>query len=153
MRRLIKALVVTVLIASVLTACKKPDKNVVFRRIDNIRVNELRGTKVHLVAEAVFNNPNDVKMNLKEADIDVYLDGKKVASLQQTFKVKIPKMSDFKVPVDVRFDLKSSGVINGLLSLINGKKRELEYKGEIKVGIHGVTIKAPVEYKAKVGFR
>jgi LEA14-like dessication related protein len=131
--------------------CKVPDEDIVFKGVTNIRVKAVDKGEAIVLGEALFYNPNNVKMKLKKVDVGVELEGKKVAHVFQDGKnLTIGAQSDFSVPLDVRINLKDEGFLNNLLAVLGGKRMELHYKGYIRASAHGVTVKVPVDYKSMV---
>lgn len=140
-------LVVFIVLAS---ACKRPDQEPQFLRIDNIEVTEVKGKEALLNADAYFYNPNDVKMKLKNVDIDVEVEGKKVGKINHSLKTRIPANAEFKVPLDATFNLAEIGLLNSIISILNGKKVKVHYVGTITVSVHGFSQKVPVEFDDEV---
>lgn len=133
-----------------LIGCSRPEEAPEFRGVRNIKVRKVEGTTAYLNADAHFFNPNDVKMKLKRVDIGVHLDGKPIGLVSETYKTKIPANAEFKVPLDATFDLKDTGVLKNLLSMLGGKSRKVRYVGYIRVAVHGVTVRVPVDYESEV---
>jgi LEA14-like dessication related protein len=123
-----------------------PKEEIIFKGVKNIEV-VAEGTEPILTAEALFNNPNNVRMKLKEIHVDVLIDGKLSAKVRQDLKVSIPARSDFSVPLTARLSLKDLGFVDTIINLIGGKKYEIQYIGFVRVTVHGVPVKVPVKYK------
>ena len=142
-----RKLVSVVLILLVVISCSRPKEAPVFKRVANVKVTAIKGTEATLNGDAFFYNPNEVSMKLRKVNIDVTLEGKKIGTIQQDLKTKIPALSEFKVPVDAKFDVGDIGVLNSIISALGGKKMKVHYKGNIKISIHGVPISVPVDYE------
>jgi len=138
------------LVLLVLGSCKRPEDPPVFKGVGNIRVSKVQGSTALVNADAYFYNPNDVKMKLKSVDVGVHLDGKPVGVINQSLKTKIPAQANFKVPLDATFDLKETGLLKNLLSMLGGKSRKVRYVGYIRVAVHGVTVRVPIDYSSEV---
>ena len=123
-----------------------PKEEIVFKGVKNVVV-EAQGIEPILTAEALFNNPNNMRMKLKEIHIDVLVDGKLSAKVRQDLKLSIPPMSDFSVTLTANLSLKDLGLVDTLLNLIGGKKYEIQYIGFVRVAMHGITVKVPVKHK------
>lgn len=139
-----------VLITITVSSCKRPDQEPQFLRIDNIEVTEVKGREALLNADAYFYNPNDMSMKLKNVDIDVEVEGKKIGKINHSTKTKVPANAEFKVPLDARFNLGEIGLLNSIISILNGKKVNVHYKGTITVSVHGFSQKVPVEFDDQV---
>ncbi len=138
-----------VLMFALMISCV-PKEQVVFKGVKNITVREGSGTDPELTADAYFHNPNNVKMKLKEINVDVLVNGKRSAQVRQDIKLEIPAQGDFQVPLVARLSLKELGLLDTIFNLLGGKKYEVEYAGFIRVAVHGVTIKVPVKYKEEI---
>lgn len=133
-----------------LGSCKKPSEAPQFKKVSGIRVAKMDGNIAHLNADAHFHNPNGVKMKLRQVDVNVTLDGKKIGKIKQTLKTIIPANSDFKVPVNATFDVKESGVLNNVLRLLGGKRMKVNYTGFVKLTVYGVPVRVPVDYTSEL---
>ena len=149
----IKKLLILFLISVTVASCKKPDEEPEFKYVQNIQVKKITGQEVLLNAEAVFYNPNDMRMKLREVDVGVFIDEKKVGNINQEVNMVIPAEDDFTVPFDATFNIKEVGGLNTLMSVIGGKKLKVRYEGHIKVTVHGLPFRVPVDYENEVSFR
>jgi len=134
-------------------SCKLPDEDIEFKGIDNVSLKKIEGTKAYISAEAFFYNPNDIAMKLRQVKVGLEVDGKKVADVDQEKNVKIAAKSDFSVPLNVTFDLKESGLLDNILTLLGGKKKKLRFSGHIKASVYGVPFKAPIDHEEELKLR
>lgn len=134
-------------------SCKQPEEEPEFKYVHNVKVNKVTGEEVLLSAEAVFYNPNDMRMKLRAVDVDVFVSDKKVGKIEQDLKTTIPALEEFTVPFKATFNIKEMGVMNTLLGLIGGQKFPVKYDGHIKVSVYGIPFRVPVEYEDEVRFR
>ena len=135
------------------SACDKPEKEIEFRDIRNVKLDRVIGQEAYLRADAFFYNPNRSGMKLRSIDLDVALDGKQVAKINQESKIKIPALSEFSVPLEVRFNMKEAGLLNNIFSLFGGKKFDTHYKGHIKASFRGIPFKVPVDHHEALKLR
>lgn len=133
--------------------CTRPEEAPEFLGVRNIKVNKVEKTTAHLNAEAYFHNPNDVKMTLRKIDVDVTMEGEKIGSIDQSTRIKIPPESDFKVPLDATFNIGDVGVLNSILGMLGGKKMKVRYEGHVKVTMHGIPMRVPVDYEDEIKIR
>lgn len=143
--------VALILILLALEGCKKPDQDIVLLHIKDVVVDA--ASDPMLKANAIFYNPNDVRGRLKKIDIEVFVDGKKAASVQQSLKTSIPAAAEFTVPLEVKLALKELGFMDTLFGMIGGKTFNIHYKGSLKLTYHGFPITVPVDYKDEARFR
>jgi LEA14-like dessication related protein len=143
--------VVFVLSLLLLTGCKTPDQDIVLRDIKDVVVDA--STEPMLKANAIFYNPNNMRGRLKKIDIEIFVNGKKAASVDQTLKTAIPAAAEFTVPLEVKLGIKELGLMDTILGMVGGKTFKLHYKGSLKLSYHGLPINVPVDYKDEVRIR
>jgi LEA14-like dessication related protein len=136
-----------------LAGCSRPEEDPVFLGVRNIKVSKVQNTTAFLNAEAHFHNPNDMKMVLRKIDVDVEMEGEKIGSINQTTKIRIPAVSDFKIPLDATVNLGNAGVLNNLMGMLGGKKMKVRYNGHIRVTMHGIPMRIPVDYEDEIRIR
>lgn len=139
------------LVLLVVGGCNGPDEKIVLRKIRDVVVDA--STEPLLKANAVFYNPNDVRGKLKRINVEVYVDGKKAAYVNQKLKTRIPANGEFIVPLEVKLSIKELGFMDTLLGVIGGKKFEVRYEGSLKLSYRGFPINVPVHYKDEVRIR
>ncbi len=132
-------------------ACDKPDQEIVLRQIRDVVVDA--SSDPTLKANAIFFNPNRVRGRLRKIAVEIYVNGKKAASVNQKMKTKIPANAEFTVPIEVQLALKELGFMDTLLGVFGGKTFEIEYKGSLRLSYHGLPVRVPVDYKDKVRIR
>ena len=72
-----------------------PKEQVVFKSVNNLTLDVgLSGNPV-LKGDAFFFNPNKIKATLKEIKVEVLVDGKKAALVDQQMELLVPRNSDF----------------------------------------------------------
>jgi LEA14-like dessication related protein len=141
----------TVILILLLAGCKKPDEDIVLRQIKDVVVDA--STEPMLKANAIFYNPNNIRGKLKKIDIEIFVDGKKAASVNQTLKTAIPAAAEFTVPLQVRLAIKELGVMETLFGMVGGRTFKIHYRGSLRLSYHGFPINVPVDYKDDVRLR
>jgi LEA14-like dessication related protein len=141
-----KSSIIYFLLLVLITSCV-PKEEVVLRSIANEKL-ETNSNGVQIFkADAIFYNPNNVRMKLKEINIEVFVNGKKAAHTDQKFNSLIKAKSDFTVPLEIKLSLKELGLLDTILSFLGGKKNEIQFKGQLRIKVHGLTFKVPVDHK------
>ncbi len=130
-----------------------PKEEVVFKGVKNISIETDQQNEPILQAEALFYNPNNVKMKLKEIYVDVLVNGKPSAQVRQNLKLSIPAQAEFSVPVSAQLSLKELGLLDTIVNLLGGKKYNIQYAGYVRIAVHGVTIKVPFTYQEELRLR
>ena len=139
------------LLLVLVTGCKRPKEDIVLRQIKDVVVDA--SSDPLLKANAIFYNPNSMRGKLKKIKVDVYVNGKKAASVDQDLKTVIPANDEFTVPIEVKLAIKELGFMDTLLGMIGGKTFEVRYEGSLKLSYHGVPINVPVNYKDEIKVR
>jgi LEA14-like dessication related protein len=127
-----------------------PKDQIVLRSVNNVLVDVSSGGSPSLKGDVVFFNPNKTRMKLKEINLEIFVNGKSSAKADQKLDVTAPPNATFSVPLEVRLSLKDLGLLDTVFSLLGGKKYDVRYHGFIRVKVHGVTVKIPVDYKDEV---
>jgi LEA14-like dessication related protein len=140
-----------VIAISFLAAACIPKKDIELKQIKSV-VGDISDEPM-LKAQVVFFNPNKQKGTLKRINADVFVKDKKVAVVDQQVKVKVPSQGEFTLPLEVKLNLKESGVINTLLSLVGARKIKVRYKGHVKVIYHGLPVTIPIDHEEEVSVR
>lgn len=146
------ASLVLISIFSIVQGCI-PKEQVVLRAIENVELAPGVGGEPKLIANAIFYNPNHVRMKVKRIHMEVFIDGKKAANINQKLNSVVKAESDFSLPLEIQLSLKEFGLFNALASLFGGKKYELHYVGHIGVSVKGFPLRIPVDYKREVKLR
>ena len=134
-----------------LAGCQKPEHDIVLRHIRDVVVDA--SSEPMLKANAVFFNPNDMRGRIRKIDVEIYVNGKKAASVDQTLKTSIPAQSEFVVPLEVKLALKELGVMDTIFGMIAGKTFKIRYKGSLKLSYRGLPLNVPVDYEDDVKLR
>src|SRR5688500_863995 len=135
-------------VLSLLTGCQKPEEDIVLRHVRDVVVDAT--SEPMLKANAIFYNPNKVRGRLKKIDIEIFVNGKKAASVDQSLKTSIPAAAEFTVPLEVKLALKEIGIMDTIFGMIGGKKFKIHYKGSLRLTYHGFPINVPVDYEDDV---
>jgi len=141
----------SLLILLVVTNSCKPKENIVLRNVRDIVIDA--NTEPTLKAQAILYNPNNIRIKLREVEIDVYVNGKKSGRIDQELKIVIPAEAEFTVPLEVKLNMKEMGLLDTIFGMIGGKKLKVEYKGSIRVTYKGLSIRVPVNHQSEVRFK
>jgi LEA14-like dessication related protein len=128
-----------------------PKEKVELRKIKDIVVDAT--TEPLLKANAVLYNPNKINMTLRKIDMEVFVDGKPAALINQKLKTKVPAQAEFTVPLEVKLNLKELGFFDTVLAVLGGKKMKIRYKGSIRLTYKAVPVTIPVDYQDEIRVR
>ena len=90
-------------------------------------------------------------MNLKTAEMDVYLNKRYAGHSLLDTMVHVPAKDTFFVPVSVQVDMKN--VFPNALTILMSDSIDVRVEGKMKVGKAGIYIKVPVRYQEKHAIR
>jgi len=126
-------------------SCKKLEAPV-YESVDNIEITDRSSNSVTISANVNFHNPNNHKITLKHADIDILLNDKLITNFKKDYNLKIEKKESFTVPVQISFSMAdlNTNVISSAINAFLGKKQVLSYQGNIKIKASGIRINIPV---------
>ena len=134
-----------------LAGCKKlqtPD----FVTVKEVKVVSLDKKKVVLEGIAIFSNPNDFKLQVKEIAVDVTINEVAMGQVNQLQDFDVPANADFEVPMVIAFAPKDvyKDLFSSLLDVLNNKKMEVYYNGFVRMKSLGVTIKVPIDHREEI---
>lgn len=130
----------------------KPKEPVVLREVKVRNVSPGKDGNPILTADAILYNPNKGSLRLKEMDLDILLNGKSTARIDQKLNALIKSKSEFTIPVEVQLKLNETGLLDTILSLFGGKKYEVQFTGTVRITVSGFPVKIPVNHKEEIRF-
>jgi LEA14-like dessication related protein len=136
----------------VLAGACAPKEPVVLREVEVVQLSTSSDGSPILKANAIFYNPNKGSLRLKEIDMEILLNEKPAAKIEQKMNALIKAKSEFTVPLEVKLQLKDSGLLDTILSLFGGKKYNIRFVGRIRVSVGGFPVKIPVDHKDEIRF-
>jgi hypothetical protein len=144
-----KNLVILVISGLLVSSCL-PKEQVVFKSVKNLVLDGGLDGEPLLKGEAVFFNPNKIQTKLKEINVDILVDGKKAARVDQQMNLIVPGKSEFTVPIQANISLKDFGLLDAVIGFFGGKSYNVQFTGYLRVAVHGITVKVPVKYNEEV---
>ncbi len=124
-------------------------KDIVFKEVSNLKFQSIDRTgTVKITADAIMNNPRRIGAKVIHIDCDVMINGTKMAEVSQIKETKVPKRSDFSVPIETSISLKKVlGSMGSLAkSILGDRKIDIKMKGTVKAKVLGKKIKIPFDY-------
>ncbi len=124
-------------------------KEITFKEMTNVRLKSVQANgTVKVTADAVMHNPRRVGAKVTYMECEVYVDGKPYASVAQTKQAKVPKRSDFAVPLETSISLKKimGNAVSLTKSVLGDGKVDVKLDGVVKVKVFGKTFTVPFVY-------
>jgi LEA14-like dessication related protein len=133
-----------------LISCSTP-KALEYREFKNLTVEKLGFSTSTVRMDIVYYNPNNFGLQLKRADLDIYLNNNYAGHATQEYQITIPKLAEFSMPVQVDVDMKNI-FRNAFTGLLN-KQVMVKLTGSVKVGKANVFISFPVTYEGMQSYK
>jgi LEA14-like dessication related protein len=107
--------------------------------------------KSTIYSDLYYFNPNGFGLQMKKADLDIYINNRFVGHALVDTMINIPKLDTFSIPVNLEVDMKS--IFPNALSLLFNDEIDLKIDGTAKVGKSGLFMNIPVKYEGKQSIR
>ncbi|MDD4150916.1 MAG: LEA type 2 family protein [Bacteroidales bacterium] len=126
-------------------------QNIVIGNPTNVEAEELSMKAVKLRIFIPIDNPNSFSFKIKNADLDLLVNGRNVGKIKKIDKVKIPANSKETYPVS--FEINPKEALTNVLFLVSElqkRKPELEVNGTITVAKFGIPKRIKVNHKQSI---
>jgi len=133
----------------VFISCSSP-KSLEYRDYHNFTVDKLGFNNSTVSLDIQYYNPNNFRMQLRNTDLDIFINGKLFGHSSTDTLIQIPRKDTFSLPV--KFDVNMQTVYQNALNTLLGKEVLLRVAGKIKVGKASVFMYFPVNYESKERF-
>ncbi|HKK87855.1 MAG TPA: LEA type 2 family protein [Saprospiraceae bacterium] len=134
-----------------LLSCGEILKDVEFKGLDDLSIRALDDKKAALDGTFVLYNPNPLKIDIRKAHFDVWLDGKEIGKINQSVDATLPARGESEISLHMDLDLKDiltidpGGILDMGLKLLRQQELLIEFKGEFTTGKSGLSIPVKVE--------
>ncbi len=134
-----------------LSGCQSVEKPT-FKRIENIKVVEVKDGFTTISANAIFNNPNSFGVTISKTDMKLFIEGKEVGDIVQSGERKIPAAGDFTIPVTSKINVNSISdqLAANALKLLTKKGLMVEYKGKVYIKAMEMDFGIPVSHQEEM---
>jgi LEA14-like dessication related protein len=110
------------------------------------------GVKTSTVyADLYYYNPNNIGLQMKKAELDVYIDDRFLGHSLLDTLITIPKKDTFSFPVMLEVEMKN--IFPNAFAMLMKDEIELRIEGTAKVGKGGLFLNIPVKYRGKQRIR
>ena len=137
------------LIILVFFSCSSP-KELEYRDFRNFTIQKLGFNKSTVGLDIVYYNPNNFGLQLRNSDLDIFIDGNLLGHSSQDTLLRIPRRDTFSFPV--KFDVDMDNIFRNAIAALTGKEVTVKLTGKVKVGKANVFLSFPVDYEAKETF-
>lgn len=142
----------------VLTASCSISNKPTFKYIDSIEVTNISLDRVTLNANAVFNNPNNLKGKLSINDIHLFVDDMDIGSVSAK-QFDVPAKTEFTIPLQGTFSLSKvykenkNDILGSILKVIQTDSITVQYKGSIKYYLGNFSYPYTIDKEQKIRLR
>ncbi|MBV7529353.1 LEA type 2 family protein [Chitinophaga sp. sic0106] len=141
--RLILAIFIT---WGIFSSCEK-NKDLQFVRVAGFSLGELGMSKSIVNMTLAYYNPNNYRLQLKDADFDLFIDDTEVGHSIQDTIINIPARDTFYFPV--KLEVNMGNVFKNAFSAFSNKEVTIKATGKCKVGKGGVYLPFPIKCETK----
>ncbi len=135
----------TIAIMALLTCCTP--KALEYRTYHNFSIQKLGFDKSMISMELEYYNPNNYGLQLKQSDLDIYINGNLLGHSTTDTLVNIPRRANFNMPV--KFSVDMQNILKNAANTLFGGEILIRLSGKVKAGKGNVFMSFPVEYETK----
>ena len=145
MQKLIKSLFLIILFG--LSSCKSFENVSIpsVERISNFKPGELKDGKLSFSFTTEINNPDKLKFKIRKVDLEILLNGRKIAEIHTDRVIRIRRLLKPEVKWELTGDLKALIKPGMILSVLTGGKPDFSVKGTMQVSKCFVRKTIPVD--------
>ncbi|HTE27436.1 LEA/WHy family protein [Flavitalea sp.] len=133
-----------VLVVVTLFACAKP-KDLEYVDFKNLKVVKWGLIESTVGMDVEFFNPNKSNLQLKKADVDVFINNTYLGKSTLDSLVRIPGRDTFSLPVTMR--VKTGGALTNILRIVSDSSVLIRMEGNASFGKGGVFLNYPIKYE------
>ena len=133
----------------ILFSCSAP-KSLEYKTFHNFSVQKLGYSNSTVKMELEYYNPNSFGMQLRNSDLDIFVDGNLLGHSSFDTLINIPRKNSFILPI--KFDVAMQNLYKNAWTTLTGKEVIVKLKGKLKVGKANVFMSLPVDYETKETF-
>jgi LEA14-like dessication related protein len=130
-------------------SCSSP-KALEYKTYHNFSIQKLGFNSSTIKLDLEYYNPNNYGMQLKNSDLDIFIDGNLLGHSSFDTLIRIPRRDTFMLPI--KFDVDMQNIIKNAWSTLIGKEVLVRLTGKLKVGKANVFMSLPVNYETKETF-
>lgn len=130
-------------------SCSAP-KALEYKTYHNFSIQKLGFSSSTIKLDLEYYNPNNFGMQLKNSDLDIFIDGNLLGHSSFDTLIRIPRRDTFTLPI--KFDVDMQNIYKNAWNTLLGKEVLVRLTGKLKVGKANVFMSLPVNYETKQTF-
>ena len=135
-----------IVIAVIAPGCSKLAAPVYYD-FTNLRIDSIGEAQSVVSAELKYYNPNNYPLQLKQGEVDVYLNQQFAGHSFLDSLVVIPRKDTFYLPVKMRLSM--SVVTSNALNILFNREMDIRLQGKARIGRSGFYMNVPILYEGK----
>lgn len=149
LRQMINKKLATWVLVVMLVSCAAP-KALEYKTFHDFSIQKLGFNNSTVKMELEYYNPNNFGMQLRNSDLDIFIDGTLLGHSSFDTLINIPRRNTFLLPI--KFDVDMQNLYKNAWSTLIGKEVMVKLTGKLKVGKANVFMSLPVNYETKETF-
>ena len=130
----------------IMIGCHKPEAPE-YQGFENIRLSKTTGQQTLVSADLKFYNPNHFNLELKKAEVDIFLNDKPAGRSSIDSTIYIPQTDTFSIPVTLQIDLQS--IFSNALQILLDREVKIRMDGKAWLKRSGIPFSVPFHYEGK----
>ena len=130
-------------------SCSSP-KALEYRDYHDFSIDNLGYSNSTIKIDLTYFNPNNFRMQLRNTDLDIFINGKLFGHSFSDTTIQIPRKDTFSLPI--KFDVNMQSLYQNALNTLLGKEVMVKVTGKVKVGKANVFMYFPINYESKETF-
>lgn len=132
------------LLIILLAACAKPS-DLEYVGIDNINVLKWGLSTSDVGMDLKFYNPNRQRFQLREADIEVHINGEYLGRAILDTMINVPNRDTFSIPLTMSVSTLTAAA--NLVKTFRDSTVQIQLEGNTRLGKSGLVVKYPIKYQ------
>ncbi|TWF32511.1 late embryogenesis abundant protein [Chitinophaga polysaccharea] len=144
--KLLRLILAIFIVWGLASSCEK-NKDIQFVRVAGVSMDEFGMSKSIVRLTLAYYNPNNYRLQLKDADFDLFFDDTQVGHSMQDSTIAIPARDTFYFPV--KLEVNMGNVFKNAMSAFSNKEVTIRANGRCKVGKGGIFLPFPIKCETK----
>ena len=117
-----------------------------------VHVDEFSTANVQITVSLIVKNPNSFNIDIKKSDLDLYVNGDKVATAALKYRIHLPENTVMAHDLVIDSSLRDvgGGVLSSVVSVISRGVVKIGIKGYVMASAYLMTDKVPVDIEENV---
>jgi len=136
-------------LVTAIMSCSSP-KALEYKTYHNLSIQTLGFNSSTIKLDIEYYNPNNFGLQLKNSDLDIFIDGTLLGHSSFDTLIRIPRRDTFLLPI--KFDVDMKNIYKNAWNTLTGKEVLVKLTGMLKVGKANVFMSFPVNYETRETF-